>query len=221
MNHNIYIALAVVAALAFVALRTNRRISLRVGDGKGLTVGEESRKCEDCRALLLAELTDKADALARVRNETVSRQLKYAENALDVVASALCDDYARELLAPHIEGDPKSSPYYEVYQARVDRFIRGRVVAGLRQVYIENHIAERTEKDWASHKAHVVTVIQADLKRYIDCEFSPVGEMKRADVEAFHVDRWPKISTLLTDSLDKAREIAIEAHKEMKRIRGG
>lgn len=210
--------LALIGAVLAISLFTSRTFSFRFGRGRAVTIGgkkEPAARCDECKAITIREARELAESIAQKKSELIFRQLKYAENALGQIFPMLCTDYAESLLCGNVQGEPKDSPYYDVYCGRVDKFIRCIVIAGLRQVYQENHIAEKTPKEWDDHKRHVIQAIRADMLRYIDAEFTPVGGMTRADVERFHADRWKVFEKLINDSMDKAREFAQAVHSEL------
>lgn len=206
--------LSIVATILLVVVVAKKSINVKWGD-KTFDIGGK------LNPETVEEITKKrVKTIMQMRYDLVFRQLKYAENVMEKVVHKMCDDYAHLLTkyAPP-DCDIKSDYGYELYQMKVEKFIRCRLIAGLRKVYNENHIAEKSDLEWVAHKNHVVETARLDLMKFIDEEYYPCYGIKRDVIEAFHEDRWLYITTILMDILDNARIMSVRMASEIELIK--
>ena len=218
------LGLSLLLVVALFALFSRKGIEISLGGGRSISIGRSgsgSSGCDACKAAISKAATEQAEAIFQIRSGLMFRQLKYAENAMDKIEVRMCDEYANHLLSRNVDGDPKGSAHFEVYRSRVERFVRGHVIPGLRAVYQENHIAEKSDLEWQAHKAHVIETCRMDLCKFIDDEFTPLGDMSRREVEEFHSSRWHVMEAVMHECLDRARMMAKQAHSDIDFIRNG
>lgn len=210
-----YLFIFILVALLIIVLFTKR--TLKIG---GLVISGDNTKeiikhTEDITK-------NRVKTVMQMRYDLVFRQLKFAENAMEKVTHKMCDDYAIFLTSTNIiptPTDPKDDWAWEIYRCKVDKFIRANLIAGLRKVYQENHIAEKSELEWINHKNHIIETIHLDLAKFIDDNFYSCHGLSRKQLEDFHESRWGYIADILRDCLDQARIMACSTKKEIDDIK--
>lgn len=207
-----YIFVAILATLLVIVLFTKRTVSL----GSLTITGDDPKEAAKEAERVTKE---RVKTVMQMRYDLVFRQLKYAENALEKVTHRVCDDYASFLGTTIGLADPKDDWAWEIYRCKVERFVRGNLIAGLRKVYQENHIATKSELEWLNHKNHIVETVHLDLASYIDDNFYACHGLTRRQLEDFHDARWDGIAQVLRDCLDQARVMAKTTYDEIQEIK--
>ena len=207
-----YLFVAVLTALLITVLFTKRNICIG-----GLKITGEDPKEAAMEAERITK--ERVKTVMQMRYELVFRQLKYAENALEKVTHRVTDDYAAFLEATLGIKDAKEDWAWEIYRCKVERFVRGNLIAGLRKVYQENHITEKSELEWLNHKNHITETIRLDLASYIDDNFYACHGLTRKQLEDFHEARWESIAQVIRDCLDNARVMAKTTYDEIQQIK--
>ena len=211
LNHP-YLFVALLTALLIIVLFTKRTVTL----GSLKITGEDPKEAAREAERITKE---RVKTVMQMRYELVFRQLKYAENAMEKVTHRICDEYADCLNKTVGLQDPKDDWAWEIYRCKVERFIRGNLIAGLRKVYQENHIAEKSDLEWLNHKNHITETIHIDLATFIDTEFYACHGLTRRQLEDFHEARWDSIQGVLRDCLDNARVMAKTTYDEIQDIK--
>lgn len=207
-----YLFVAVLATLLIVVLFTKRTVTI----GSLKITGEDPKEAAREAERITKE---RVKTVMQMRYELVFRQLKYAENAMEKVTHRVTDDYAAFLEATLGIKDAKEDWAWEIYRCKVERFVRGNLIVGLRNVYQENHIAEKSELEWLTHKNHIIETVHLDLSSYIDDNFFACHGLTRKQLEDFHEARWDGIAQVLRDCLDQARVMAKATYDEIQEIK--
>lgn len=216
-NHPIVIAtvsIAIVIGIVIIVLFTKKEINLG-----SLHIGGCDRIKERIKST--EEITkERVKAVMQMRHELVFRQMKYCENATEKVVHKVCDEYATLIKGYAPAGvDIKSDWSYEIYRCKTEKFVRDRMLPGLRRVFIDNHIAEKSDIAWIAHKTHIIETIHLDLASFIDEEYYPCHSIPRDVVEKFHEDRWIYIADVIRDCLDNARVMATTTFNDIQTIK--
>lgn len=209
------IVMLIVIALAVIGIFTKKTIKLG-----SLEISGDSDKIKD-KIKSTEDITkQRVKTVMQMRYDLIFRQLKYAENAMEKITHKMCDDYAIFLQSQcKINGDPKDDWAWEMYRCKAEKFIRGNLIAGLRKVYQENHIAEKSELEWLNHKNHITETIHLDLSKFLDDNFYACHGLSRKALEDFHESRWSVLADVIRDCLDQARIMAISTQNEIKQIK--
>lgn len=210
-----YLFIFILVELLIIVLFTKRTIKIGGLVISGDDTKEIIKQTEDLTK-------NRVKTVMQMRYDLVFRQLKFAENAMEKVTHKMCDDYAIFLISANIipaPTDPKDDWAWELYRCKVEKFIRINLIAGLRKVYQENHIAEKSELEWINHKNHIIETIHLDLAKFIDDNFYACNGLTRKQLGDFHESRWGYIADILRDCLDQARIMACSVKKEIDDIK--
>ena len=212
-----YVYFAIIAGIIIIALGSTRKLGLKIGDKATLDLGEAT----DVRSKVAAAYQRGIDAQRRrqdIIEDTMRQQLKHSQATLDAAADEMCDRYATEVLVPLGVKSPKDTAHYELYRWRVRSFV-GALLGILRETYDENHIAEKTEKEWSTHKHAVATRCMCAMRSRIDQDYSPIDGVTREEVDAFHERNSGLVQAPLMICLNNARYVAQQAHSKLQEIR--
>lgn len=209
----IIIVLAIIIAFIIIALFSKKPIIIKFGGGRSFTIGKKELSNDE--KTKIEQLTKyRVKTVMQMRFDLLFRQIKYAENAMSKVLSKVCDDYAHLLeqytKLKNIDIDIKGDYSFIIYKFKVDKFINDHLIMGLKAVYKENHIAEKSELEWMAHKNHIIETIKLDLIKYVDEEFMACHGISREAVRNFHLERWGYIADVIRECLDNARIMALD-----------
>lgn len=218
----IIIVILILLSFTIIALFSKKPITIRLGGGRSFSIGKRE---------LSKDEKDKIETLTKYRVKTVMqmrfdllfRQIKYAENAMEKVLAKVCDDYA-VLLEQYtrqkgIDVDIKADYSFIIYKYKVNNFIDNHLISGLKSVYKENHIAEKSELEWMAHKTHISETIKLDLIKYVDEEFMACHGISRDAVRNFHIERWGYIADVIRECLDNARIMALDNAEKIVKVK--
>lgn len=212
-----YVYFAIIAGVIIIALGSTRKLGLKIGDKATLDLGEAT----DVKGKVAAAYQRGVDAQRRrqeIIEDTMRQQLKHSTASLDAAADEMCDRYATEVLVPLGVKNPKDAAHYEIYRWRVRSFVSA-LLDILKETFVENHIAEKSEKEWSAHKHAVVTRCMCFMRHRIDQDFSPLDGVTREEVDNFHERNAGLVQAPLMICLNNARYIAQQAHSKLQEIR--
>lgn len=209
----IIIGLAIIIAFTVIALFSKKPITIKLGGGRSFNIGKKELSIEDKQKI--EQLTKyRVKTVMQMRFDLLFRQIKYAENSMSKVLSKVCDDYANLLdqytKSQKLNIDIKCDYSFIIYKFKVEKFINEHLINGLKAVYKENHIAEKSELEWLAHKNHIIETIKLDLINYIDLEFMACHGISRESMRNFHIERWGYIADIIRECLDNARIMALD-----------
>ena len=205
--------LALITAFTIIALFSKKPITIKFGSGRSFTIGKKELSNDE--KTKIEQLTKyRVKTVMQMRFDLLFRQIKYAENSMSKVLSIVCDDYAQLLeqytKSKNIDVDIKCDYSFIIYKFKVDKFIHDHLINGLKSVYKENHIAEKSEMEWMAHKNHIIETVKLDLIKYVDEEFMACHGISREAVRNFHIERWGYIADVIRECLDNARIMALD-----------
>lgn len=218
----IIIAMALIMSFTVIALFSKKPITIKFGGGRALRIGKKEISSDE---------KDKIEMITKYRVKTVMqmrfdllfRQIKYAENSMEKVLAKVCDEYATLLeqytKSQNLQIDIKSDYSFIIYKYKVQNFIQKHLLNGLKAVYKENHIAEKSEMEWMGHKNHILETIKLDLIKYVDEEFMACHGISREAVRNFHIERWGYIADVLRECLDNARIMALDNQIKINNVK--
>lgn len=209
----IIIGLAIVFAFTVIALFSKKPITIKLGGGRSFNIGKKELSNDEKQKI--EQLTKyRVKTVMQMRFDLLFRQIKYAENSMSKVLSKVCDDYANLLdqytKSKNINVDIKGDYSFIIYKFKVEKFINEHLINGLKAVYKENHIAEKSELEWLAHKNHIIETIKLDFINYVDLEFMACHGISRESVRNFHIERWGYIADIVRECLDNARIMALD-----------
>lgn len=218
----IIIGLAIVFAFTVIALFSKKPISFRFGSGRVINIGKKEISKDE--RIKIEEVTKyRVKTVIQMRFDLLFRQIKYAENSMEKVLAKVCDDYAILLdkftKTKNLTIDIKGDYSYIIYKYKVEAFISRHLINGLKSVYKENHIAEKSEMEWMAHKSHIIETIKLDLIKYVDEEFMACHGISREAVRDFHLNQWAYIADVLRDCLDNARIMALVNQSKINEVK--
>ena len=205
--------LALIIAFTIIALFSKKPIIIKLGSGRSLSIGKKELSNDE--KTKIEQLTKyRVKTVMQMRFDLLFRQIKYAENAMEKVLAKVCDDYAQLLeqytKSKNINVDIKCDYSFIIYKFKVEQFIHDHLIMGLKAVYKENHIAEKSELEWMAHKNHIIETIKLDLIKYVDEEFMACHGISREAVRNFHLEHWAYIADVVRECLDNARIMALD-----------
>lgn len=111
---------------------------------------------------------------------------------------------------PH-SSDIATDLEYVVVVDKIQLCLLTRVLPGVKQMLIENHLAEKgLDAEWELYKNQATLTIKADIFRFIESNFISGYSIKREDQYRFFADRWIFISSELDRCFNQSRSLAIE-----------
>lgn len=223
-NPQLVVILVMLVLLAFiiVALFSKKPISFRFGKGRVINIGK--KEISNDERMKIEEVTKyRVKTVMQMRFDLLFRQIKYAENSMEKVIAKVCDDYALLLdkftKTKNLTIDIKGDYSYIIYKYKVEAFISRHLITGLKSVYKENHIAEKSEMEWMAHKTHIIETIKLDLIKYVDEEFMACHGISREAVRDFHLNQWSYIADVIRDCLDNARIMALVNQTKINEVK--
>ena len=223
-NPQLVVITVMLGLLAFIiiALFSKKPISFRFGKGRVINIGK--KEISNDERMKIEEVTKyRVKTVMQMRFGLLFRQIKYAENSMEKVIAKVCDDYALLLdkftKSQNLIIDVKSDYSYILYKYKVEAFISKHLINGLKSVYKENHIAEKSEMEWMAHKTHIIETIKLDLVKYVDEEFMACHGISREAVINFHLNQWAYIADVVRDCLDNARIMALANQSKINEVK--
>lgn len=205
--------LALIVAFTIIALFSKKPITIKLGGGRSFTIGKKELSNDEKSKI--EQLTKyRVKTVMQMRFDLLFRQIKYAENSMSKVLTKVCDEYAMLLeqytKSKNLDIDIKGDYSFIIYKFKVEKFIHDHLINGLKAVYKENHIAEKSELEWMAHKNHIIETVKLDLIKYVDEEFMACHGISRESVRNFHLERWGYIADVIRECLDNARIMALD-----------
>lgn len=205
--------LALIVAFTIIALFSKKPITIKLGSGRSFTIGKKELSNDEKSKI--EQLTKyRVKTVMQMRFDLLFRQIKYAENSMSKVLTKVCDEYAMLLeqytKSKNLDIDIKCDYSFIIYKFKVEKFIHDHLINGLKSVYKENHIAEKSELEWMAHKNHIIETVKLDLIKYVDEEFMACHGISRESVRNFHLERWGYIADVIRECLDNARIMALD-----------
>ena len=224
------ILLVVVIGLFIALLVSKKSFTLNFGENKSITLGAPSNTSKEskqlikswqlCKERIKIVTKTRVKSIMNLRSETLHRQMKYFENGLERTKIMLQDDYKKWLAErkPH-SSDIATDLEYIVVVDKIQLCLLNRMLPGVKQMLIENHLAEKTDAEWELYKTQSILTIKADIFRFIETNFISGYSVKRDEQYRFFADRWIFISTELDRCFNQSRTLAIELTNKTSEIK--
>jgi hypothetical protein len=222
-------AAAVFAILLLIAvlLLTKKQFKLKMGD-KEMSVGSpeddakdpplDSKKCQECKQKVFDATRKRVKTIARLREELLRTQMRYATNKFDFMTRTICDEYI-VLLAKYItSSDLKMEKSYLLFKSKFLDFRFNIMEPRIESILLENHILEKTTDQWKEHKNQILEGVSADVGKFLEVHYS-CEDVPREDLESFIKDKWPFISGKVVEILDNARYQAQDSDVLIKEVK--
>jgi hypothetical protein len=214
MTEALIIPAMVCAGVLVLGVATHRAFSIK-GPWGNISVGSGAGKdrCAACRG----RVVDAMDAMWAVRIDLRAAQNKHSENAMLRLAGHLADQFELKMRLCCPASD-SVIVHFDRFNAKVKECMWSKILPGLRQVYRENHIAEKSAQEWSTHKNGIVLTVRAEVMAFARDEWLPVPGMGKEIFLDFLADQWPAIERELYATLDNARTSAIAAQKRVEEL---
>lgn len=225
------ILLVVVIGLFIAILVSKKSFTLNFGENKSITIGGSNEKksleqktliksCQFCKERIKIVTKTRVKSIMNLRNETLHRQMKYFENGLERTKIMLQDDYKKWLAErkPH-SSDIATDLEYIVVVDKIQLCLLTRVLPGIKQMLIENHLSEKTDSEFELYKTQSILTIKADIFRFVETNFISGYSVKRDEQYRFFADRFIHISSELDRCFNQSRTLAIELTNKTSEIK--